>query len=91
MDSSRAPQSASIAESILEEVNSVLCVEPGYRAATNAEFAGLIWTGLSQGGPKGCYWIINPIDGLEGLENMGQYGISLALLEHGKASKHAVR
>ncbi|KAL3153137.1 hypothetical protein ABBQ38_012155 [Trebouxia sp. C0009 RCD-2024] len=27
---------------------------------------------------------MNPIDGLEGFENLRQYGISLALLEHGK-------
>ena len=33
---------------------------------------------------QGCYWIMNPIDGLEGFENLGQYGIPLALLERGK-------
>ncbi|KAL3153131.1 hypothetical protein ABBQ38_012149 [Trebouxia sp. C0009 RCD-2024] len=86
----RAPQNSSIAKSILEEVNSVLCGEPGYRAATDAEFADLIWTGLSQGGPKDCHWIVNPIDGLEGFENLRQYGISLALLEHGKVVLAAV-
>lgn len=46
----RAPQSAPIAKSILAEVNAVLCGEPGHRAATDAEFADLIWGGLMQGG-----------------------------------------
>ena len=48
----RAPQSASIARSIQDEVNEVLDAEPGYRAATDAEFAELIWAGMSQGGPE---------------------------------------
>ena len=48
----RAPQSASIAKSILEQINTVLSGEPEYRAATDAEFADLIWTGLSKGGPE---------------------------------------
>ena len=52
VDFYRAPQSASIAKSIQEEVSTVLSGEPGYRAATDAEFADLIWTGLSQGGSK---------------------------------------
>lgn len=51
---SRAPQSSSIANSILEEVNVLLSGEPGYWAASDAEFAELIWTGMSQGGPKVC-------------------------------------
>jgi 3'-phosphoadenosine 5'-phosphosulfate (PAPS) 3'-phosphatase len=33
---------------------------------------------------QGRHWIINPIDGREGFENLRQYGISLALLEQGK-------
>ena len=33
---------------------------------------------------QGRYWIMNPIDGLEGFENLRQYGVSLALLEDGK-------
>lgn len=33
---------------------------------------------------QGRYWIMNPIDGLEGFENLRQYGISLALLADGK-------
>lgn len=48
----RAPQSAPIAKSILAEVNALLSGEPGYRAATDAEFADLIWGGLTQGGPQ---------------------------------------
>lgn len=52
MSLDRAPQSAPIAESILAEVNAVLCLEPTYRAATDAEFADLIWGGLLQGGPE---------------------------------------
>ena len=48
----RAPQSAPIAKSILEDVNLILCQEPGYRSATDAEFAELMWGGLSQAGPE---------------------------------------
>lgn len=33
---------------------------------------------------QGSYWIMNPIDGIEGFENLRQYGISLALLNDGK-------
>ncbi|KAL3158560.1 hypothetical protein ABBQ38_010779 [Trebouxia sp. C0009 RCD-2024] len=54
----RAPQSSSIANSILEEVNVLLSGEPGYWAASDAEFAELIWTGMSQGGPKQILYIM---------------------------------
>ena len=52
LDVHRAPQSAPIAKSIHEEVNVVLSDEPGYRAASDAEFADLIWGGVSQGGSE---------------------------------------
>ena len=48
----KAPQSSSIARSIQDEVNAVLAGEFGYRAATDAEFAELIWAGMSQGAPE---------------------------------------
>ncbi|KAL0039298.1 hypothetical protein WJX79_002291 [Trebouxia sp. C0005] len=56
----------------------------GYRSVTDAEFAELMWGGLSQAGAEGRHWIINPVDSTEGLENLRQYGVSLALLEQGK-------
>ena len=39
---------------------------------------------------QGRYWIINPIDGLEGFENLRQYGISLALLDDGEVASQSV-
>ena len=47
----RAPQSAPIAKKIHEDINRLLSREPGYRSATDTEFADLIWEGLSEGGP----------------------------------------
>ena len=38
---------------------------------------------------QGRHWIVKPIDSLEGFENLRQYGISLALLEHGQVTKLA--
>ena len=34
---------------------------------------------------------MSPIDGLEGFENLRQYGVSLALLEDGKVCLYAAR
>ncbi len=48
----RAPQSAPIAKSILEDVNLMLSEESGYRSATDAEFAELMWGGLSRAGAE---------------------------------------
>ena len=39
---------------------------------------------------QGCYWVMNPIDGLEGFENLRQYGTSLALLDKGKVVNRLV-
>ncbi len=47
----RAPQSAPIAKKVHEDINRLLSREPGYRAATDTEFADLIWEGLFEGGP----------------------------------------
>ena len=55
----RAPQSAPIAKKIHEDINRLLSRQPGYRAATDTEFADLIWEGVSKGGPtvelRQCY------------------------------------
>ena len=39
---------------------------------------------------QGRYWIMNPIDGMEGFENLRQYGISLALLDNGTVVTQSV-
>ena len=45
----RAPITA---ESIKQAVNEVLSGEPGYRAATDAEFEDLLWAGFSHSGAE---------------------------------------
>ena len=48
----RAPQSALTAKSIQQAVNEVLSGEPGYQAATDAEFEDLLWAGFSDSGAE---------------------------------------
>ena len=48
----RAPQSAITAKSIQQAVNEVLSGEPGYRAATDAEFEDLLWASFSNSGAE---------------------------------------
>ena len=52
IDTNRAPQSATTAKSVQQAVNEVLSGEPGYRAATDAEFEDLLWAGCSNSGAE---------------------------------------
>ncbi|CAH9071062.1 unnamed protein product [Cuscuta epithymum] len=41
-------------------------------------------SGRSDGGPSGCHWVLDPIDGTKGFLRGDQYAIALGLLDEGK-------
>lgn len=42
--------------------------------------------GNSNGGGKGAYWVLDPIDGTRGFVGMRQYAVCLGLIKDGEVS-----
>ncbi|KAJ4842491.1 Ca(2+)-binding ATP:ADP antiporter sal1 [Turnera subulata] len=70
-------------ERITKLVNDTLASEGLgiYPSLSTEEVLNAIDTGISEGGPSGRHWVLDPIDGTKGGD---QYAIALALLDEGK-------
>jgi len=51
---------------------------------TDAQVLEAIDRGVGEGGPKGRFWTLDPIDGTKGFLRNDQYAVALALIEDGK-------
>ena len=51
-----------------------------------AEVLAAIGSGRAEGGPKGRFWTLDPIDGTKGFLRGDQYAVALALIEQGVVS-----
>ncbi|MGH7890038.1 MAG: 3'(2'),5'-bisphosphate nucleotidase, partial [Thermodesulfobacteriota bacterium] len=74
----RKPESFSIKEKVLRNVNAVL---PGF---SEDQVLSAIDYGNYKGGPNGRFWTLDPIDGTKGFLRGEQYAVALALIENGK-------
>jgi 3'(2'), 5'-bisphosphate nucleotidase len=58
-------------------------VRSEWHAATDAAMRAAIDLGRGEGGPRGRFFTLDPIDGTKGFLRGGQYAIALALIEDG--------
>eukprot|EP00262_Sarcandra_glabra_P010398 TRINITY_DN25671_c0_g1_i1.p1 TRINITY_DN25671_c0_g1~~TRINITY_DN25671_c0_g1_i1.p1 ORF type:complete len:441 (+),score=55.86 TRINITY_DN25671_c0_g1_i1:128-1450(+) len=77
-------------ESVVSTVNQSLAEAPKFglrspkRALGTAEVLEAIGRCSSTGGPKGRYWVLDPVDGTLGFVRGDQYAVALALIEEGE-------
>lgn len=74
----RNPLHVPIKEKVIEQIQEIF---PG---SHESEILDAIDRGGSQGGPKGRFWVLDPIDGTRGFIQQEQYAIALALVEEGE-------
>ena len=74
----RNPQYRIIKEKILEQITQIF---PGSKEEAILD---AIDSGGSQGGAKGRFWVLDPIDGTRGFIQQAAYAIALALVEDGE-------
>ncbi len=74
----RHPENARIKEAVLKHVR---MISPQIKE--NETFAA-IDRGNAEGGPKGRFWTLDPIDGTKGFLRGDQYAVALALIEDGQ-------
>ena len=53
---------------------------------TEQEILNAIDRGTHEGGSKGTFWVLDPIDGTKGFLRKQQYAIALGLVEHGQVT-----
>lgn len=79
-----------ILESVVSIVNECLVEAPKYglkgphKALGREEVLEAISRCDSSGGPKGSYWVLDPVDGTLGFVRGDQYAVALALIEDGE-------
>lgn len=82
--------SAGLLESVISTVNECLVEAPKYglegphKALGSQEVLEAIKRCNSTGGPKGRYWVLDPVDGTLGFVRGDQYAVALALIEDGQ-------
>lgn len=70
---------------ITELVNSTISMDGTYKITLSEEDVLVaIDSGISEGGPSGQHWVLDPIDGTKGFLRGDQYAIALALLDEGR-------
>lgn len=85
-----AAESTPLLDSVVSSVNDCLREAPRYglRSPENElqrhEIVELIGRCNSQGGAKGRFWVLDPVDGTLGFVRGDQYAIALALIEDGE-------
>ncbi|PKA62779.1 PAP-specific phosphatase HAL2-like [Apostasia shenzhenica] len=82
--------SSSLLESVVKAVNGCLVEAQKYglkvpqKALSSDEVLQAIGRCNSNGGPKGRFWVLDPVDGTLGFVRGDQYAIALALIEDGE-------
>ncbi|XP_058084433.1 PAP-specific phosphatase HAL2-like [Magnolia sinica] len=77
-------------ESVVNTVNECLAEAPKYgltspkKALGTPEILEAIGRCNSNGGPKGRYWVLDPVDGTLGFVRGDQYAIALAMIDEGE-------
>lgn len=81
----RGAGGATLRRRVTEMVNETLRDEFG-RDFSEEEVMEAIDRGQTEGGARGSFWILDPIDGTKGFINGRQYAIALALMEDGEVT-----
>jgi 3'(2'), 5'-bisphosphate nucleotidase/inositol polyphosphate 1-phosphatase len=80
-----SPQGLEMLDKVTHFVNETLAASyPGTTPLTTDDVVDLIDYGVSDGGPVGRYWVLDPIDGTRGFVGMRQYAVCLGLLDDGE-------
>lgn len=74
----RQPENTALKQRVLE------CAAPEANGASEDEILNVIDKGNAEGGAKGRFWTIDPIDGTKGFLRAEQYAVALALIEDGE-------
>ncbi|KAL3618322.1 Ca(2+)-binding ATP:ADP antiporter sal1 [Castilleja foliolosa] len=82
-DDLRKEESRETLHRITELVNETLASD-GISPLSEEQVLVAIDKGVSEGGPHGQHWVLDPIDGTKGFVRGDQYAIALALLDEGK-------
>ncbi|KAJ6836423.1 PAP-specific phosphatase HAL2-like [Iris pallida] len=83
-------EAAGLLESVVNAVNECLAEAPKFglespsKALESWEVLQAISRCNSDGGPKGRYWVLDPVDGTLGFVRGDQYAVALALIEDGE-------
>ncbi|KAJ4748430.1 hypothetical protein LUZ62_082835 [Rhynchospora pubera] len=83
-------ESTPLLDLVVSSVNRCLREAPSYglpgpeRELRRTEIVELIGRCNSRGGPKGRFWVLDPVDGTLGFVRGDQYAIALALIEDGE-------
>jgi len=86
----RRPDSAGLLQSVVSTVNNCLVEASKYgltgpkKTLNSNEILEAISRCNSLGGPRGRYWVLDPVDGTLGFVRGDQYAVALALIEDGK-------
>ncbi|GBG72030.1 hypothetical protein CBR_g10965 [Chara braunii] len=84
----RTESGAAMLQRITQLVNEAIKAEDGAQPApgplTPEDVATAIDRGLSNGGPLGRHWVLDPIDGTKGFMRGEQYAVALGLLDEGE-------
>jgi 3'-phosphoadenosine 5'-phosphosulfate (PAPS) 3'-phosphatase len=82
----RAPERQAMLREITQLVNTALReAYPTCPQLSSEDVLSLIDLGDSDGGATGSHWVLDPIDGTRGFENLRQYALCLGMLQDGVA------
>ncbi|KAK1432442.1 hypothetical protein QVD17_09338 [Tagetes erecta] len=82
----RKEESQETLERITKLVNDTIANDGSYKVSplSEGDVLTIIDSGMSEGGPIGQHWVLDPIDGTKGFLRGDQYAIALGLLDEGK-------
>ena len=72
------PQNADLKKSVIHYVNRI------FPEIQEKDILDAIDRGNAEGGPKGRFWVLDPVDGTKGFLRGDQYAVALALMEDGQ-------
>ncbi|KAF5791152.1 putative phosphoric monoester hydrolase [Helianthus annuus] len=82
----RKEESQETLQRITKLVNDTIANDGSYKVSplSEGDVLTIIDSGMSEGGPNGQHWVLDPIDGTKGFLRGDQYAIALGLLDEGK-------
>ncbi|KAI7737398.1 hypothetical protein M8C21_016372 [Ambrosia artemisiifolia] len=82
----RKEESQETLHRITKLVNDTIANDGSYKVSplSEGDVLTIIDSGMSEGGPNGQHWVLDPIDGTKGFLRGDQYAIALGLLDEGK-------
>ncbi|KAI3784375.1 hypothetical protein L1987_43474 [Smallanthus sonchifolius] len=82
----RKEESRETLERLTKLVNDTIANDGSYKVPplSEGDILTIIDSGMSEGGPNGQHWVLDPIDGTKGFLRGDQYAIALGLLDEGK-------